>query len=213
MSESTRAEFDHLAEIYLPTAIAVFVIVAGTFGFLVLRGRRRSQPSGAASDAPKVETAYVLVLILVAAGLTTLSLRGLDRVDDVAADPALTVQITAFQWGWQFDYGDTGVRDVGDQNRPPVLRVPMGESVHFELETRDVIHSFWVPSQRFKRDAIPGRTNGFDLIFDQLGMNGGKCAEYCGLNHTGMRFNVLALQPEDFDRWLEDREEVGDGNA
>lgn len=223
--ESTRTEFDQLAEVYLPIAIAVFVLVAGAFGFFVLRGRRRSRPTGAATDAPRVEAAYVVVLVAVAATLTTLSLRSLNDVDAAASDPALTVKVTAFQWGWQFDYGKTGVSEIGDQSRPPTLRVPVGEPIRFELATRDVIHSFWVPSQRFKRDAIPGRTNSFDLIFDQLGMNGGKCAEYCGLNHFGMDFNVLALEPDAFERWLEERvgtagegveereEVVGDGDA
>lgn len=214
---STRTEFDRLAEIYLPIGIAVFVLVAGTFGFLVLRGRRRARPDRTTSDAPRVEAAYVVVLLIVAAGLTFVSLRGLGEVDASAEDPAVTVEVTAFQWGWRFTYAGTSVTETGDQTAPPTLRVPVGSPVRFELASRDVIHSFWIPSQRFKRDAIPGRVNSFDLLFDDPGMNGGKCAEYCGLQHSRMDFNVLALESASFDRWLQSADgvegEVPDGDS
>jgi cytochrome c oxidase subunit 2 len=68
-----------------------------------------------------------------------------------------------------------------------------------------VIHAFWIPEQRFKRDAFPNRTTQFDLDFDQAGMNGGVCAEFCGLRHSQMSFNVLALSPSAFSSWLADR--------
>lgn len=120
---------------------------------------------------------------------------------DAAAD-ALAVDVLAFQWGWRFTYPEAGFSVVGGDLDPPVLTVPLDRPVAFALRARDVIHAFWVPSQRFKRDAIPGRVNRFDLVFDEAGIQPGLCAEFCGLRHADMRFEVEVLPEEEFDAWL-----------
>jgi cytochrome c oxidase subunit 2 len=94
---------------------------------------------------------------------------------------------------------------TGNDETPPTFAVPADRTVRFTLRSRDVIHAFWIPEQRFKRDAFPNRTTQFDLDFDQTGMNGGVCAEFCGLRHAQMSFNVLALSQPDFEAWLADR--------
>jgi len=65
-----------------------------------------------------------------------------------------------------------------------------------------VIHSFWVPEERFKRDAIPGRVNRFDIDFERPGSEEGLCAEFCGLEHSKMGFEVFVLSPPSYQRWL-----------
>ncbi len=113
--------------------------------------------------------------------------------------------MTAFQWGWRFTYPG-GASEVGDQRHPPTLVVPTNETVRFILHSHDVIHAFWVPSLRFKRDAFPKRTTSFDLDFD--GSTTGRCAEFCGLAHSEMTFDVLGLSPPKFEDWLRTKQKA-----
>jgi cytochrome c oxidase subunit 2 len=87
--------------------------------------------------------------------------------------------------------------------------VPSDTTVRFTLTSRDVIHSFWVPAVRFKRDAFPKRTTTFDLVFDQPGFHPGYCAEYCGLQHGAMHFSVNVLAPADFSAWVGQQQRQG----
>jgi cytochrome c oxidase subunit 2 len=200
-SIDTRSEYDSLAALYLPIAIVVALLVFGAMGFALIRYRRRPgrEPSKR-TELPVVEGLYALVLagiivVLIAATFSTES-----KVDSVAPDPAAKIDVTAFQWGWRFTYPGTGVTVVGDQRQPPTLMVPTGETVQFRLTSHDVIHAFWIPELRFKRDAFPARETTFDLVFDEDTI--GRCAEFCGLHHAGMTFQVAGLAPADYERWL-----------
>lgn len=201
----TRSEYDSLAGLYLPVAIAVAVVVFGAIAFALIRYRRREGRDPSARESlPLAEGLYALLLAGVVAILVTATFETEAEVDAVSDDPDLTVDVTAFQWGWRFTYVGTGVTIVGDEKRPPTLLVPSDETVRFELTSRDVIHSFWIPELRFKRDAFPDRTTSFDLVFDRDAI--GRCAEFCGLQHWAMTFDVVALAPREFDSWLGERE-------
>jgi cytochrome c oxidase subunit 2 len=203
----TRSEFDSLADVYLLIAIAVAAIVFGAIGFALLRYRRRDgRAASRRESAPLAEGIYAVVLVAVVAVLATLTFRTEAKVDEVSTDPAQVVDVTAFQWGWRFTYPHTGVTIVGDDQRPPTLFVPAGETVRFDLTARDVIHAFWVPELRFKRDAIPDRTTSFDLVFSRGTI--GRCAEFCGLAHAEMTFDVVAFPPAQFRDWLRSHEEA-----
>jgi cytochrome c oxidase subunit 2 len=201
----TQVEIQDLFDAYLWIGVAVAAIVFGAVFFAAIRYRRRPgrEPSRL-SDHRTGELAYVALLALIAAGLLVATFRTEDRVDAVSGDPALRIDVTAFQWGWTWRYQD-GTTVTGNNDAPPTFAVPTGETIRFTLKSRDVIHAFWIPEQRFKRDAFPNRTTQFDLDFDQAGMNGGVCAEFCGLRHSQMSFNVLALSPSAFSSWLADR--------
>jgi len=198
----TRVEVQDLFDAYLWIAVAVAAIVFGAVAFAAVRYRRRPgrEPSKL-SDHKRIELAYVGLLVLITAGLLVATFRTEDKVDAVSSDPALRIDVTAFQWGWTWRYPG-GVSVTGNSDAPPTFAVPTGETIRFTVRSRDVIHAFWVPEQRFKRDAFPNRTTQFDLDFDRPGMNGGVCAEFCGLRHSRMSFNVLALSPADFQGWL-----------
>lgn len=201
----TRVQTQDLFDAYLWIAVAVAVVVFGAVGYAALRYRRRPgiEPSRR-NESMRAEVAYVGVLVLIVAGLVTATFTTEDKVDAVSKHPAIQIDVTAFQWGWTWTYPD-GISVTGNSEAPPTFAVPTGETVRFNLTSRDVIHAFWIPDQRFKRDAFPNRTTQFDLDFDQPGMNGGVCAEFCGLRHSQMAFNVLALSPADFQSWLADR--------
>jgi cytochrome c oxidase subunit 2 len=84
--------------------------------------------------------------------------------------------------------------------------VPAGTPIQFRGTALDVIHSFWIPDERFKRDVFPRRTTTWVMRFDQPGFHreGGECAEFCGLLHTTMDFNVDVLSSAEFRRWVSD---------
>jgi cytochrome c oxidase subunit II len=168
------------------------------------RRRRTAEPQEPPqpSDRWRWEVVYAAVLAVIAAVLITLTLRANDRVTQLSASPGLTVDVTAFKWQWGFDYRDRGVEIVGEEGETPTLTVPADTTIRFTLRSNDVIHAFWIPYARFKRDAFPDRTTEFDLSFDDPGVHEGICAEFCGLDHTIMRFDVEVLPPDEFADWL-----------
>jgi cytochrome c oxidase subunit 2 len=84
----------------------------------------------------------------------------------------------------------------------PELVVPVGQPVRIKLTTADVVHSFYVPQALFKRQAIPGITNQFDLTFDKVGIYHGQCTQFCGLAHTDMTFRIRVVPQGEYQRWL-----------
>jgi cytochrome c oxidase subunit 2 len=114
----------------------------------------------------------------------------------VAPANALEIYVTAKQWMWKFAYPEGG-RTLS------VLYVPAGRPVKLILTSRDVIHSFYVPDFRIKQDAIPGRYTTAWFEATAPGVHEILCTEYCGTGHSMMRGQVVALDPGEFDRWLE----------
>jgi cytochrome c oxidase subunit 2 len=148
---------------------------------------------------------YTVVPLGVVIALFAITVVSLDTVDGASGDPDVVVDVTAFQWQWRFDYPDLGARSVavGDDN--PALVVPAGASVEFRLTSLDVLHSFWIPGFRFKRDVFPGETTTFQVdVGDTTGSypNSGVCAEFCGFDHHKMKFDVEVVTPAEFESWL-----------
>lgn len=111
----------------------------------------------------------------------------------------MRVRITGEMWWWRIAYLDEQGRTImADANE---LHIPAGKSVLLELDSADVIHSFWVPRLAGKMDMIPGRTNLLRIEADQPGTFGGQCAEYCGGPHALMGLAVVAHTPESFAAW------------
>jgi cytochrome c oxidase subunit II len=199
---STRHQYDHLFAIYVPIAAGVFALIVIVVLASVVRYRRRAQPARW-SENNRLEISYAVLLVLTAAFLIGLTLRAEHKVDTVANHeaPALTVNVTAAKWEWEFRYPRYGiVVRSGTVGRQPLI-VPTGEAIRFNLASQDVIHSLWVPEARFKRDLIPGTVEHVTLTFTRSGRFPGQCAEFCGLRHADMVFNVRALSPAAFLRW------------
>ena len=200
----TRADFGSVWTPYLYIAVAVAALVLGALFWVVLRYRTRDD-CGTTQSRPawlkRLETVWILLVAATVAVLLTLTFRSQERIAALGSDAAaVTIRVTAFQWGWRFDYG-SGIRVIGNNRRTPTLVVPEGELVRFTLTSRDVIHSFWIPEERFKRDAMPGRVSDFGLVFDSTASTG-RCAEYCGLYHSNMDFHVEPVTPAEFSDWL-----------
>lgn len=202
----TRHEFRSLFDLYVPIALAVFVAVLAAVLYAVIRFRRRGEDLPAQrTRAPVAELLYALALAGIVALLVWRTFTVESRVDPVAARAAVQVKVTASKWKWRFSYPQYGIAEVGSDTRPAVLTVPSDRTVRFELTSLDVIHSFFVPGLRFKRDAFPDRITRFDLVFDRSGFIG-RCAEFCGLHHADMLFHVEALPPAEFTRWARERQ-------
>lgn len=144
-----------------------------------------------------------LGLVFPAVALTVIFFFGLsvqaERAWPDGKVPALTATITGEQWWWRVVYEGPDGASIASANE---LRIPVGDSVRLNLETADVIHSFWVPNLAGKLDMIPGRTNVMTLTGTKPGTYRGQCAEYCGGAHALMSFHVVALPPDEFEAWL-----------
>lgn len=187
LSVDTRSDFGGLWHIYLGVLAAVLVAVLLLVVLALVRSRDGA--GDGVEKRPVLEIVFAVVLAVVAATLVGFTFHTESKEDRVEP-AAITVEVVAFKWGWTFR---TGGRTVsGDDRDPPVLTVPSGQPVQFVLHSRDVIHAFWVPELRFKRDAFPFRTTRFDLVFEGPGTYVGRCAEFCGLEHAGMTFQVRA---------------------
>lgn len=204
----TREEFQGLFSLYFWVLVVTGAIVALVVLFALVRYRRRAgRTVSPRSEAKTLELVYAALLACVIGLLVWKTFATEGKVDALAASPGLEVRVTAFQWGWRFTYSRSGVTVVGDQNSPPTAAFPTGATVQFTLQSRDVIHAFWVPGLRFKKDAFPKFANRFDLAFDRPGTYVGRCAEFCGLEHAGMSFALQAMSPEEFRAWLAQRGE------
>jgi cytochrome c oxidase subunit 2 len=138
--------------------------------------------------------------------------------------PDVKVEALAFQWNWDFSYKEVGgstpktpdggeVHTVGSTREIPLLVLPAGRTIEYQLRSRDVIHSFYVPEMHFKRDVFPypeknNQDNTFQNKIDRPGSFVGRCAELCGSYHAFMNFEVRALPGEQFDQYLRLRTQI-----
>jgi cytochrome c oxidase subunit II len=203
VSDSTRSDFASVWSLYLWVGIGVAVLVLGTVLFAVVRYRARPgrPPSGPAERTAVEVGAAVLILAIV--GLLVFRTFHTEAKEDSSSETdAVRIDVDAFQWGWKFTYPGQGVTVIGNSDREPNFAVPADRKVSFALTSSDVIHAMWIPGQRFKKDAIPGRVNHFDMEFEARGREQGLCSEFCGLRHSNMRFGVWVLSDESYERWL-----------
>jgi cytochrome c oxidase subunit II len=194
-----RHEFSALESIYLPIAIAVFAIVCLFILYALVR--RRRQPSQRTEHNP-LELGYATLLVLIAAVLVYLTFTTENRTDAVAKQPGLEIDATAGQWSWRFSYPRYGVTVEQTPTRPAEILVPTGTDVNFTGTSQDVIHAFYVPERRFKRDLFPGRNSKFTIMWPKPVSDLGECAEYCGYLHAHMSFHVRAVAPAAFRAWV-----------
>jgi cytochrome c oxidase subunit II len=203
----TRHDFAHVQDLYLPIAAAVFAVIVVALAVIVVRFRARpGRAAGPTRDRYALDAGLALVLAAVVAVLVVVTLRTNDT-ETALAKPGFRVNALAFQWGWQFTYPSLpGVVDRSTPNRPATLHVPANTTVEVSLRTRDVVHAFWIPDLRFKRDAWPGKDARFDLRFpagEALAI--GHCAQFCGLKHSDMVFHVEAMDGRRFAAWSRSR--------
>ena len=194
-----------LYQVVFLVAVVVFFFVEALIIFAAIRYRRRK---GDETLPPQIhgnnvlEVIWTAIPVAIVAILFFISWQTLNTVDAVSADPKLKVEVTGFQWQWQFTYPDQGVTIVGLPGKQPELVVPVNETVQVSLQSRDVNHGFYVPAFLFKRDVIPGKTNVFDFTPTETGVFDGHCTQFCGLLHSQMLFSVRVVTQDEFDAWV-----------
>ena len=185
-------------------ALAVAVLVLGLITYALIRFRRRDDtiPNQHPFNV-KWEVIYTVTPILVVAVLFGFSVTTQHKVDHLADHPDVVVDVTGYQWGWQFAYRDQGVTVNGSgEEQLPELVLPVDKTIRFVLRTNDVNHAFWVPAFLDKRDLIAGIDNQIDVTTTRTGTFDGRCAEFCGLDHWRMSFTVKVLDQAGFDDWV-----------
>lgn len=187
----------HYVVILTTMAGATFITIVG--GYFLIKYRRRDVDEPTRED-PAVKTPMWLEAVVIVFLLTLfctwwgigfsqfLRLR-------IAPENTYDIYVTAKQWMWKFSYPD-GSHTISK------LYVPAGKPVKLIMTSRDVIHSLYVPDFRLKEDVVPGRYTTEWFQVKKPGTHQILCAEYCGTNHSTMRGEVIALEPEDFQRWL-----------
>ena len=180
----------------------MFLIVFA-FGVLaVMRGRAKHQGQDVTPQHRKFSIALVVWTTLVVLGLFGLTMTSFftDRaLVRAAAEPDVLIKVTGYQWWWDVQYlhSDPSQRFKTANE----IHVPVDAQVLLQLNSQDVIHSFWIPNLNGKRDLIPGRPTEFTLQPRQIGIYRGECAEFCGLQHAHMAFDFVVESKEDFERW------------
>ena len=205
-SDTQGKRIGDLYHLLFYAAIPVGIIVYGLIFFSILRWRRRRSdpdrmPRQFRYNVP-IEILYVAIPLMLVAGLFVATYNTEKHIDAVSANPDLRVTVTAFQWQWRFEYPDYDINIVGTPQRNPTLVVPAHSTVEVRLLAADVDHAFYVPAFLFKRDAIPGFPNTFDLSGIEPGIYRGECAEFCGLDHAYMNFSLRAVPMAEFRAWV-----------
>jgi len=144
----------------------------------------------------RLEVAWTVIptiIVLFGAGY---SWSVLNDIEEPAENP-LTVEVFSQQFAWSFGYpGKDNAWSEGE------LHVPLDRQVHFKMHAQDVIHSFWVPEWRIKKDNVPGITTTAIVTPDKLGSYQLICTELCGFGHAAMRAEVVVETPADFRKWV-----------
>jgi len=172
------------------------IVVPLVYSLLVFRRK-----PGDTSDGEHIEgntrlevtwTVLPLITVLVFSYLGAVTLGETRRLDP----NAMVVNVTAFQWGWRFEYPDYGIQS----NK---LYLPANRQVVLKMNSNDVIHSFWVPEFRIKQDVVPGRTTEYRITPVRIGEYKVRCAEICGASHAYMEAPVVVSQA-DFQKWVQE---------
>ncbi|PKB70443.1 MAG: cytochrome c oxidase subunit II [SAR202 cluster bacterium Io17-Chloro-G6] len=191
--------------------VIVFVLVEGVLLYAIIRYRKRpGQPKPLPLHGnTTLEITLTIIPTILVLGLGIWSISTLFYVEEPpdSAPEALHVNVTGHQWWFEFEYPDAGSgKHIITANE---LRIPVDRPITFNLESDDVIHSFWVPKLAGKLDMVPTHINSMwfqadsDEFDEELPVTlFGQCAELCGLAHALMRFRVTVMEQGDFDSWV-----------
>jgi cytochrome c oxidase subunit 2 len=179
---------------------AVFTVTIAFVAAALVRGMRSECSSSERMLTRGVAIAVALTVVILV-GLLVISVWAGRSVASLHASSAITIEVVGHQWWWEISYDDAlPSRRVTTANE---IHIPTNRPVVLKVTSRDVIHSFWAPNLQGKRDLIPGYTTAIWLQAEQPGLFRGQCAEFCGLQHAHMAFDVIAEPEAAFERWLD----------
>ncbi|MGH8140618.1 MAG: cytochrome c oxidase subunit II [Steroidobacteraceae bacterium] len=228
VTDMSRKIYDlHMLIFWVCVAIAVVVFGAMVWSIVNYRKSRGAVADTTMVHNTRVEIVWTAVPVAILVAMAVPAARTLVEIEDTTKTE-LTIKVTGFQWGWNYDYLDQGIsffshldrksnaaRELGSGIDPNTVEhyllnvdhplvVPVGTKVRLLITGADVIHSWWVPAFGVKKDAIPGFVNEawFNIDADKPGLYRGQCAELCGRDHGFMPIVVDARSKADFQAWL-----------
>jgi cytochrome c oxidase subunit II len=203
----------HIALLVLAITAAIFVVVAALIVYTIWRFRRKPEDN-TKQEPPQVygsnqiEVAWTVIPILIVFVLIGVSARVIAGVQNASPPPGmLKVTLIGHQWWWEVRYPDYGIVTANE------IHVPAASATYLDLQSADVIHSFWVPQLAGKTDLIPNRNNYAWIDPREPGIYWGNCAEFCGTQHANMLLRVVAQEPRDFKQWATEQQKAAAGNA
>ena len=193
---------DTLWDVLIIFSVPVFVGVTVVVLFSVWKFHMR--PGEENLDGPpihgntRLEVIWTAIPAIILVGLCTYAFVVLEDVEATESRP-LNVRVVGEQFAWTFFYERDG-KEVATRQ----LHVPINRQVKFTLQAKDVLHDFWVPAFRMKKDAVPGIDVTYTVIPNRLGVYPIVCAELCGLGHAVMRSTAIVQSDREFATWLAD---------
>ena len=195
----------------LAISAGILVVVGGMLLYCIVRFRSRACAGERDAEPPQlygsgpIEVAWTVGPVLIVFVLFLVVIRTVfDVRPSDMPENALHVRVISHQWWWEFEYPQSGVRTANELH-VPVSDADQARAVVLELESADVVHSFWVPQLAGKTDLIPGHKNTMWFEAQQAGVYHGQCAEFCGTQHANMLIRVIAQPANEFQAWLDDQ--------
>ena len=196
----TAGDIDTLYNWLLIVSVPIFVLVMTVAIYSVIKFRAR--PGDMSDGAPihgnaKLEVVWVVIpfiLVSVLAGYAWITLHNIEK----KKRGEMVVNVTGQQFAWSYSYKAPGGKPVQSN----ILYLPVNKPVKFEIHTKDVIHSFWIPDFRLKSDAVPGITTNWRTKPTELGVHDVVCTELCGAGHSLMRSTVRVVPQQQFTAWI-----------
>ncbi len=195
---------DTLWDVLLIVSVPIFVLTQTIVLYSVWRFRMR--PGEELKDGPpihgntRLEVIWTAVPAIILVALCSYAYVVLRDIETAEAKE-MKVRVVGEQFTWTFYYpGEGGGKEVASNQ----LYLPKDKAILFDVQSKDVLHDFWVPAFRQKIDAVPGITTHIRVRPVKTGTFPVVCAELCGLGHSVMRQSAHVVQPADFDKWLAD---------
>jgi cytochrome c oxidase subunit 2 len=199
-------KIDTLWDVLVIASVPVFVLVETIVLYSVWKFRMR--PGEELQDGPpihgntRLEIVWTAIPAILLVGLCSYAYVVLHDVESAAAGEDLDVRVVGEQFTWTFFYpGESGGKEVSSHQ----LFLPVDSQVKFTVQSKDVIHDFWVPAFREKIDAVPGINTTYGVNTTRVGDYAVVCAELCGLGHSAMRQTAHVMPKPEFDKWLADQ--------
>lgn len=169
-----------------------------------------------------VEIFYTIVPLILVLGFFAFTARDQAAIETDPGNPDVKIEVFGKRWAWDFNYLNENVYSAGIQaqviddadgavseDELPVLYLPVNAKVEIDIESRDVIHSFWVIDFLYKKDMVPGKTNYMYFTPTKEGTYAGKCAELCGEYHSLMLFTVKVVSQDEYAAYIESQRAAG----
>lgn len=211
----------HLHTLILWVCLGIFVVVFGAMFYSIFKHRKSAGHQAAHfHENTTVEIIWTIIPFFILIGMAYPATKTVLAMKDTS-DPDMSIKVTGYQWKWEYEYMDTGIKffsalatpreQIDNQSAKDPhyllevdhpLVVPTGKKIRVLVTANDVIHSWWVPAFGVKQDAIPGYIRDSWFEVEKPGIYRGQCAELCGKDHGFMPIVVEAMEPAKYQEWV-----------